>query len=185
METNLKQILLERNLTPNTVADEAGISHSAMRALMKGRCEPKLSTARAISEVLGASFYDLWPPDELKKYKSGARAAFSGVGYRLYNYLQYPFVLIVTFLMIRYSSGYSTHPGVHVAIATCLIDVLTLRIIKRWNLFNVGSAVILNVFGAYIILRGGDPLELKVAGWYVLGGLLIAFTNMSRRDGVV
>ena len=102
----------------------------------------------------------------------------------LYNYLQYPVVLVITFLMIRYSFGYSTHPGVHVAIATYLIDVLTLRIVRRWNLFNIGSVMILNLFGAYIILRGGGPLELKVAGWYVLGGLLIAFTNISRKTSV-
>ena len=100
--------------------------------------------------------------------------------YGLYNYVQYPVILIITFLMIRYSAGYSTHPGVHVAMATGVIDVLTLRIARRWNLINLGCVAILNVFGAYIILHGSDPLELKVAGWYDLCALLIGLTNIYR-----
>lgn len=98
--------------------------------------------------------------------------------YGLYNYTQYPVILIITFLMIRYSSGYSTHPGVHVALATGVIDVLTLRIARRWNLINIGCVAVLNVFGAYIILHGSDPLELKVAGWYDLCALLLGLTNI-------
>lgn len=184
METNLKRILAERGLQLDSIAKEVGISRSAMRALANGRCDPTLRTAWAISSVLNMSFFDVWPSEEFQKRELRKKNIRSRFVYSLYNYLQYPVILIITFLMIRYSFGYSTHPGVHVAIATCLIDVLTLRIVRRWNLFNIGSVMILNIFGAYIILRGGDPLELKVAGWYVLGGLLIAFTNISRKTSV-
>lgn len=98
--------------------------------------------------------------------------------YTLYNYIQYPAILLVTFLMIRNSLGYSTHPGAHVAVATALIDVLTLRIARRWNLINIGCVLVLNAFGAFVILHGSDALELKVSGWYVLCALLIALTNV-------
>ena len=81
--------------------------------------------------------------------------------------------------MIRYSFGYSTHPGVHVAISTALIDVLMLRMAKRWNIVNIATAVVLNFFALFVILFGGDLLELKVAGWYVLCALLITLTNIN------
>lgn len=101
--------------------------------------------------------------------------------YRIYNYLQFPVILAITFLMIRYSFGYSTHPGVHVFISTVLIDVVLIRMWKRWNWINLGSAFILNAFGLFAILFGTDALELKVAGWYVLCALLVVLTNMDPR----
>ena len=105
--------------------------------------------------------------------------------YPLYNHVQFPAILLITFLMIRYSFGYSTHPGVHVFLSTMLIDVLLLRMWRRWNWINLGSAVILNGFGAFVVLHGTDALELKVAGWYVLCALLVVLTNWEpqRRDG--
>lgn len=45
----------------------------------------------------------------------------------------------------RYSYGYSTHPGSHVAVATTLIDAVLLRMCRRWNIMNIGSVVVLNV----------------------------------------
>ncbi|QQE78717.1 helix-turn-helix transcriptional regulator [Alicyclobacillus sp. SO9] len=185
METTLKQILEERDIQPAWVAHEAGISRGEMRRLMNGRAEPTLDTARQISRVLGLGFYELWPAEEAANRKASTGRMFLKILYTLYNYAQYPVILVITFLMIRYSTGYSTHPGVHVAMSTALIDVLTLRNLRRWNIFNLGSVLILNVFGAYIILRGGDPLELKVAGWYVLSGLLIALTNVMYRKKAV
>lgn len=103
----------------------------------------------------------------------------SVVWYRLYNYGQFPVILFVTLAMIRYSFGYSTHPGVHVAISTALIDVLMLRMANRWNIVNIGCAVVLNFFALFVILFGTDLLELKVAGWYVLCSLLITLTNIN------
>lgn len=99
--------------------------------------------------------------------------------YRLFNYLQFPVILAVTFLFIRYSYGYSTHPGAHVAVSTALIDAVLIRMWKRWNIMNIGSVVVLNVFAAGVILFGSDPLELKVSSWYVLCALFITLTNIS------
>ena len=102
--------------------------------------------------------------------------------YRLFNYGQFPVILVVTFAMIRYSSGYSTHPGVQLAVSTGLIDVLMLRMSRRWNIVNIGAVVVLNFLALSVIRFGNDTMEQKVAEWYVFCALLITLTNINLKQ---
>ncbi|GLG01195.1 hypothetical protein Alches_12340 [Alicyclobacillus hesperidum subsp. aegles] len=64
METRLKKLLKERGLKQGWVAEQTGISLGAMSAIVNGKSDPTLRSARAIARVLGVSIEELWPEED-------------------------------------------------------------------------------------------------------------------------
>ena len=62
MKGNLKEFRIEAGLTLQGLGDMCGITKSHMHDLEKeDGSAPKITTAYAISKVLGKSVYDVWP----------------------------------------------------------------------------------------------------------------------------
>lgn len=82
--------------------------------------------------------------------------------------------LIVALLL----GGYTHHPGVHLAGATVLIDLLVWRRLRNLTLPLVGLVVVMNIIALIVILIGRDGAELWLSGAY---GLYAIFLLLLRR----
>ena len=77
--------------------------------------------------------------------------------------------LIVALLLGRYTS----HPGVHLAGATVLIDLIAWRRLRPFTLPLLSLVVVMNVTALVVILVGHDAAELWLAGVYGLYGIVL------------
>jgi len=63
-ETRLSAEIRKRGLKKGWVAEQAGVSRSAMAMIVNGKSDPTLRTARKIAKVLGVTIEELWPDEE-------------------------------------------------------------------------------------------------------------------------
>jgi transcriptional regulator with XRE-family HTH domain len=65
MIKNLKRLCKEKNISPNALAIEAGISTSTMSYIMNGKSKPYVYTVLMICNVLGVTVSELFEDIEL------------------------------------------------------------------------------------------------------------------------
>lgn len=79
------------------------------------------------------------------------------------------FIALICVVILR---GYITHPGVHVAGALFILDVIVLRMFRRqFPIWRMSWLCVLNIIGFLEIAFCSDLIELGMVG--VLGLLLI------------
>lgn len=87
-------------------------------------------------------------------------------------------LFVVALVVALLLGGYTHHPGLHVAGATVLVDLLVWRRLRRLTLPLAVLVVLMNVIALVVILVGNDPAELWLSGAY---GLYAIFLLLVRR----
>ena len=91
----------------------------------------------------------------------------------LWNTYKAEFVFVGALVIALLLGGYTTHPGLHLAGATVLMDLMTWRRIRRLTLPLLALVVVMNVIALVVILVGHDPAELWLSGVYGLYAILL------------
>lgn len=82
-------------------------------------------------------------------------------------------LLVIALLLAALLTGFTTHPGLHVAGVTVLLDLI---VWKREHLHHTRQLILLgllNVFAIFVIAFGSDSVELWVTGFYGIYSILL------------
>ncbi|KPV41585.1 hypothetical protein [Alicyclobacillus ferrooxydans] len=91
----------------------------------------------------------------------------------LWNTYKAEFVFVGALVIALLLGGYITHPGLHLAGATVLLDLITWRRIRRLTIPLLILVVVMNLIAFVVILVGRDPAELWLSGVYGLYAILL------------
>jgi DNA-binding XRE family transcriptional regulator len=64
MKSRLKEILNQRGIKQQFIADKVGVHKATLTRIVKGKTDPSLQTAYRIAQVLGLKIEDIWYEEE-------------------------------------------------------------------------------------------------------------------------
>lgn len=64
MKTRLKEILTQRGIKQQFIADKVGVHKTTLTRIVKGNTDPSLQTAYRIAQLLELKIEDIWYEDE-------------------------------------------------------------------------------------------------------------------------
>ena len=89
-------------------------------------------------------------------------------------------LLLVALLLTLLLAQFATHPGLHVAGVTVLLDVLIWRRESLRSIFHLGLMVVLNLVALLVIAFGNDPVELWLTAFYGMYAILLVAVPRSK-----